>query len=79
MLRSWEERKLLSEPGILAAYCAARIMTSEVEAPSRVPKPFDLHRDGIVLSEGAGMLICESWEHAGDGEPEFTRGRRLVA
>src|SRR4030095_11682079 len=35
-------------PGIFGAYCAARVMTAESENPSRVPRPFDLRRDGIV-------------------------------
>jgi len=54
------------DPGIFGAYCAARVMTDEVENPSRVPRPFDVRRNGIVLSEGAAVLICETLEHATD-------------
>ena len=61
------------DPGIFGAYCAAHVMTREVENPSRVPRPFDLRRDGIVLSEGAGVLICETLQHASD------RGARAYA
>jgi 3-oxoacyl-[acyl-carrier-protein] synthase II len=52
------------EPGIFGAYCAARVMTTQNDSPISVPKPFDLYRDGIVLSEGAGVVVCESLEHA---------------
>jgi 3-oxoacyl-[acyl-carrier-protein] synthase II len=52
------------DPGIFGAYCAARVMTAETENPSRVPRPFDLGRDGIVLSEGAAVLVCETLAHA---------------
>src|SRR5215475_13977921 len=54
------------DPGIFEAYCASHVMTTEVENPSRVPRPFDVQRDGIVLSEGAAVLICETLQHATD-------------
>ncbi len=34
------------------------------DAPETTPKPFDEHRDGLVISEGAGTLILEDLEYA---------------
>jgi 3-oxoacyl-[acyl-carrier-protein] synthase II len=61
------------EPAVFGAYCAARVMTSQNCVPTKAPRPFDLQRDGIVLSEGAAVLTCENLEHA------ERRGARIYA
>lgn len=34
------------------------------DTPERASRPFDKDRDGLVIGEGAGTLILESYEHA---------------
>ena len=48
-----------------AGFCAMKAMsTSFNDEPSRASRPFDKERDGFVMSEGAGLLLLETLEHA---------------
>lgn len=51
-------------PGIMAAFCVARAMSTRNESPETASRPFSLDRDGFVLGEGAGMFVLEEYEHA---------------
>ncbi|MFQ5796770.1 MAG: beta-ketoacyl-[acyl-carrier-protein] synthase family protein [Candidatus Bipolaricaulia bacterium] len=51
-------------PGVFRAWCALRVMSTSNGNPTRACKPFSKNRDGLVLGEGAGVLICEELEHA---------------
>lgn len=49
---------------IMAAWCKLRVMSTQNENPSLASRPFDKHRDGMVLADGAGILILEELQHA---------------
>ncbi|MCK4913559.1 MAG: beta-ketoacyl-ACP synthase II [Planctomycetes bacterium] len=48
----------------LASFCAARSLSVRNDNPTAASRPFDRDRDGFVLSEGAGIIVLEEYEHA---------------
>jgi 3-oxoacyl-[acyl-carrier-protein] synthase II len=48
----------------LAGFQNMKALSTRNEAPERASRPFDKDRDGFVLSEGAGALVFEEYEHA---------------
>src|SRR5688572_12326581 len=51
-------------PLAIASFMASGIISRRNFEPETASRPFDLLRDGGVLSEGAGVLILENLEHA---------------
>ena len=51
-------------PLTIAGFCAMKAMTTRNDEPEKASRPFDADRDGFVPSEGAGIVILESLEHA---------------
>jgi 3-oxoacyl-[acyl-carrier-protein] synthase II len=48
----------------LASFCALKSLSTRNDDPTSASRPFDRDRDGFVLSEGAGIVILEEYEHA---------------
>jgi 3-oxoacyl-[acyl-carrier-protein] synthase II len=49
---------------IMAAWCKLRVMSTRNDSPKQACRPFDKTRDGMVMADGAGLLILEDYEHA---------------
>jgi 3-oxoacyl-[acyl-carrier-protein] synthase II len=48
----------------LSAFQNMKALSDRNAEPHRASRPFDIGRDGFVLSEGAGILVFEELEHA---------------
>ncbi|MGG4142188.1 beta-ketoacyl-ACP synthase II [Paenibacillus algorifonticola] len=57
----------------VAGFGNATAISTRNEEPERASRPFDNGRDGFVMSEGAGIMVLESLEHA------QSRGARIYA
>jgi len=48
----------------IGGFNASKALSTLNENPAIASRPFDIHRDGFVMGEGAGALILESYDHA---------------
>src|SRR5512144_305704 len=48
----------------VGGFCSARAMSTRNDEPEKASRPWDRDRDGFVLSDGAGVIVVEDYEHA---------------
>ena len=48
----------------IAGFASMRALSTRNDDPARASRPFDAHRDGFVMGEGAGALFIEDLERA---------------
>lgn len=49
----------------IGGFCVLQTLSTKYnDTPERASRPFDKDRDGFVMSEGAGILVLEEYEHA---------------
>lgn len=56
-----------------AGFCSMKALSERNDDPEHASRPFDAGRDGFIPSEGAGILVLESNEHA------TARGAEILA
>ena len=56
--------EMATAPTGLAGFASARALSTRNDDPEGASRPWDEGRDGFVLSDGAGVVVLESLEHA---------------
>ncbi|MEE8529041.1 MAG: beta-ketoacyl-ACP synthase II [Gammaproteobacteria bacterium] len=56
--------EMATTPLGLGGFCSAKALSTRNDDPGGASRPWDRDRDGFVLSDGAGALVLEEYEHA---------------
>ena len=48
----------------IGGFASAKALSTRNDDPAGASRPWDADRDGFVLSDGAGIVVLESYEHA---------------
>ncbi|GAB2782693.1 beta-ketoacyl-ACP synthase II [Halomonas shantousis] len=56
--------EMATTPLGLGGFSSARALSTRNDDPQAASRPWDRDRDGFVLSDGAGVLVLEEYEHA---------------
>jgi 3-oxoacyl-[acyl-carrier-protein] synthase II len=56
--------EMATSPCGLGGFAAARALSTRNDDPETASRPWDVDRDGFVLSDGAGVMVLEEYEFA---------------